>query len=152
MFIWIFWNLRCNLTNEDPFRACFGCSNEIDRSSYEHFIYQTNIDRQTGEMFQATKQSRRVICGTGPQGKQRCRLRIDRAMQFRRVSYGRAIQFIQSEQYLSNDDVDIVRYKWILKIHLIFFNMSLIIIWYYLQKVIQKIFWYCHMPIHKDID
>ena len=38
-------------------------------------------------------------------------LRIDKAMQFRRVSYGRAIQFIQSEQYLKADDVDIIRRK-----------------------------------------
>ena len=60
-------------------------------------------------MFQATQQSRRVICGTRANGAQRCRLRIDRAMQFRRVSYGRAIQFIESEQYLGNDDFDIIR-------------------------------------------
>ena len=73
---------------------------------YNHYNY---IDRQTAEMFQATQQSRRVICGAGPNSTQRCRLRIDRAMQFRRVSYGRAVQFIQSEQYLGNDDVDIIR-------------------------------------------
>ena len=69
-----------------------------------------DIDRQSGEMFQATRQSRRIICGTGTNGGRRCRLRIDRAMQFRRITYGRAIQFIQSEQYLSNDDVDIIRF------------------------------------------
>ena len=80
------------------------------RYNYDFLNVYDNIDRQTGEMFQATSQSRRVICGMGPNGGQRCRLRIDRAMQFRRVSYGRAIQFIQSEQYLGNDDVDIIRY------------------------------------------
>ena len=57
-------------------------------------------------MFQATQQSRRVICSRGQNGAQRCRLRIDKAMQFRRVSYGRAVQFIQSEQYLKRDEVD----------------------------------------------
>ena len=80
------------------------------RHYYDFLNVYDNIDRQTGEMFQATSQSRRVICGMGPNGGQRCRLRIDRAMQFRRVTYGRAIQFIQSEQYLGNDDVDIIRY------------------------------------------
>ena len=67
------------------------------------------MSRQTGEVFQATSQNRRVVCSTGPNGGQRCRLRIDRAMQLRRVSYGRALQFIQSEQYLGDDDVNIVR-------------------------------------------
>ena len=67
------------------------------------------MDRQTGEVFQATSQNRRVVCATGQNGGQRCRLRIDRAMQMRGVSYGRALQFIQSEQYLGDDDVDIVR-------------------------------------------
>ena len=72
------------------------------------YDYHNHIDRQTGEMFQATQQSRRVICSRGQNGAQRCRLRIDKAMQFRRVSYGRAVQFIQSEQYLKRDDVDII--------------------------------------------
>ena len=83
-------------------------------STAKHYAHRRQyfdgyIDRQTGEMFQATTQSRRVLCSPGPQGRQRCRLRIDKAMQFRRVTYGRAIQFIQSEQYLGNDDVDIIR-------------------------------------------
>ena len=102
----------CDHPNDDLFRACFGCQEAERRyGPYPEEYHYNYIDRQTGEMFQATQQSRRVICGTGPAGRQRCRLRIDRAMQFRRVSYGRAIQFIQSEQYLSNDDVDIIRYK-----------------------------------------
>ena len=105
-------NFSCTGANDDPFRACFGCDNaELEENSYYHNHQKRfNIDRQTGEMFQATTQSRRVICGEGPDGGQNCRLRIDKAMQFRRVSYGRAIQFIQSEQYLGNDDVDIIRY------------------------------------------
>ena len=60
-------------------------------------------------MFQATAQNRRVICSTGELGGRRCRLRIDRAMQLRRVSYGRALQFIHSEQYLGDDDVNLIR-------------------------------------------
>ena len=84
--------------------------NRPKRHVYDYLNIHNEIDRQSGEMFQATRQSRRVICGTGPNGGRRCRLRIDRAMQFRRITYGRAIQFIQSEQYLSNDDVDIIRY------------------------------------------
>ena len=103
---------RCDHPNDDSFRACFGCQEQENRKVHRSYHYYYNyIDRQTGEMFQATQQSRRVICGVGPAGAQRCRLRIDRAMQFRRVSYGRAIQFIQSEQYLGDDDVDIIRYK-----------------------------------------
>ena len=78
----------------------------MQRYDYIFQQFYNFIDRQTGEMFQTTRQSRRVICGTGPQGRQRCRLRIDKAMQFRRVTYGRAIQFIQSEQYLGDEDVD----------------------------------------------
>lgn len=88
--------------------SCFGCEDN-SRSGFNH-QFVSYIDRQSGEVFQATSQNRRVICGTGPMGGQRCRLRIDRAMQFRRVNYGRALQFIQSEQYLGNEDIDVVRY------------------------------------------
>ena len=101
----------CVMPQDDPFRSCFGCEDENQNRYYVHQrqSYHGYIDRQTGEMFQATTQSRRVLCSPGPRGRQRCRLRIDKAMQFRRVTYGRAIQFIQSEQYLGNDDVDIIR-------------------------------------------
>ena len=99
----------CTGPNDDPFRSCFGCDNTVLEDNVDYYQSLYNIDRQSGEMFQATSQSRRVICGTGPMGGQRCRLRIDRAMQFRRVSYGRALQFIQSEQYLGNEDLDIIR-------------------------------------------
>ena len=105
---------RCSHPNDDPYTSCFGCESDVtikvvkSTHRYDYVsqqLYDT-IDRQTGEMFQTTRQSRRVICGRGQQGRQRCRLRIDKAMQFRRVTYGRAIQFIQSEQYLQNEDVD----------------------------------------------
>ena len=97
----------CTGANDDPYRACFGCDED---NLFNHHQRQYDIDRQTGEMFQATTQSRRVICGQDQNGNRNCRLRIDKAMQFRRISYGRAVQFIQSEQYLTNDDVDIIRY------------------------------------------
>ena len=101
----------CTSSSDDLYRSCFGCENESQNIYYAHQrqSFHTYIDRQTGEMFQATTQSRRVLCNQGAQGNRRCRLRIDKAMQFRRVSYGRAVQFIQSEQYLTNDDVDIIR-------------------------------------------
>ena len=94
------------MPSDDPFRACFGCENDTTRKNPR---FHRHIDRQSGEVFQATSQNRRVICGKDPQGNMRCRLRIDRAMQLRRVSYGRALQFIQSEQYLGDDDVSIIR-------------------------------------------
>ena len=106
---------RCTDPNDDPYTACFGCdsdnANKVERNAHRYDYVQPSfnyIDRQTGEMFQTTRQSRRVICARGQQGqtRRRCRLRIDKAMQFRRITYGRAIQFIQSEQYLENSDVD----------------------------------------------
>ena len=68
------------------------------------------IDRQSGERFQVTRQSRRLICRRNPFGGRTCKLRVDRAMQLRAATYARAQQFVQSEQYLSNDDVDFLRY------------------------------------------
>ena len=107
----IYFLFSCTSTNDDPFRSCFGCERANENLYYanQRQSFHSYIDRQTGEMFQATTQSRRVLCNRGTQGNRRCRLRIDKAMQFRRVSYGRAVQFIQSEQYLNNDDVDIIR-------------------------------------------
>ena len=98
------------MPSDDPFRACFGCENDTTRRNLNQPKFHSHIDRQSGEVFQATSQNRRVICGKDPLGNMRCRLRIDRAMQLRRVSYGRALQFIQSEQYLGDDDVSIIRY------------------------------------------
>ena len=99
----------CTSPSDDPFRACFGCENDKTKRNSNHPRFLNFIDRQSGEVFQATSQNRRVICGKDPLGNMRCRLRIDRAMQLRRVSYGRALQFIQSEQYLGDDDVSLIR-------------------------------------------
>ena len=101
---------RCIDPGDDPFKSCFGCDDNLNRNDNIHQQFGTFFDRQAGEVFQATSQSRRVVCGRGPNGRIRCRLRIDRAMQLRMVSYGKALQFIQSEQYLGDDDVNILRY------------------------------------------
>ena len=106
----------CTLPSDDPFRSCFGCEDNANRKNYQHQKINSYIDRQTGEMFQATSQNRRVICIRGSEGGQRCRLRIDRAMQFRGISYGRALQFIHSEQYLGDDDVNLIRYYYAKKL------------------------------------
>ena len=99
----------CTAPNDDPFKSCFGCEDDATSRNDNRPKFHTYTDRQSGEVFQATSQNRRVICGKDPLGNMRCRLRIDRAMQLRRVSYGRALQFIQSEQYLGDDDVSIIR-------------------------------------------
>ena len=107
----LFFLYSCTSSSDDLYRSCFGCENESRNTYYAHQrqSFQGYIDRQTGEMYTATTQSRRVVCNQGPQGNRRCRLRISKAMQIRRRSYGRALQFVQSEQYLNDDDVDIIR-------------------------------------------
>ena len=92
---------RCVLPSDDPFIPCFGCDSRRRIKRY--------IDRQTNEMFLATAQSRRVICRSGIAGRRLCSVRVDRAMELRRVTYGRGLQFIQSEQYLSDEDISIIR-------------------------------------------
>ena len=109
LYAWFILIFSCTSPSDDPFRACFGCDNEETKRNSNHPQFHNFIDRQSGEVFQATSQNRRVICGKDPLGNMRCRLRIDRAMQLRRVSYGRALQFIQSEQYLGDDDVSLIR-------------------------------------------
>ena len=89
--IMLYYNFRCVLPSDDPFRSCFGCEeepvvNKIRAKKYDYrkyYEFHNFIDRQTGEVFQATAQNRRVVCVRGEQGGMRCRLRIDRAMQLR---------------------------------------------------------------------
>ena len=105
----------CSNVNEDPFRACFGCDFRASaKSSYDHYgyfysngyqDYNRYIERQTGETFQSTAQSRRVVCRGAVRANRNCKLRVDRAMQLRQTTYGRSTQFVQSEQYLSDDDI-----------------------------------------------
>ena len=93
---------RCVLPHDDPFRSCFGCE-----SGYEHIFnkprgHYNPKDYPIGQGFQATNQNGRVICGNAE--RQTCRLRIDIVMQLRGVTYGRALQFVQSEQYLGDEE------------------------------------------------
>ena len=107
----------CDGPNDDPFKACFGCqpySNNIygHNTSYGGNYHQDYWDRQTSEYFTATKQSRRLIC-QNRLDRRNCRIRIDRAMELRSETYMRVLRFIQSEEYLSEDDLDIIRYYYI---------------------------------------
>ena len=69
------------------------------------------MERQSGESFRATRQSRRLICprcsranGVG------CRIRDGRAIEIRRLTYSRIQRFIHAEEYLSGDDLEIIRF------------------------------------------
>ena len=101
----------CTGHEDDPFRPCFGCEGFVARQiygiDYYNDIERSFISRQTGENFQTTKQSRRVICRNG---RQNCQLRVSRGIQLRKRTYARVLEFIQSEQYLTQEDTDILRY------------------------------------------
>ena len=102
---------------DDPFRPCFDCNNADARSSFytqerhqylgrkHHYYY---IERQSRERFEATSQSRRIICPSVAEGVRLCRIRISRAIQFRRKPYRRAQKFLHAEEYLSFDDLQII--------------------------------------------
>ena len=97
------------------FRPCFSCTNFISETDFQNkdYDYDTasnNIDRQSGETFQVTQRRRRLICRRTGSGRRSCRLRVDRLAQFRSQSYERSLRFVQSEEYLSEDDLDIIRY------------------------------------------
>ena len=105
-----FFAFSCSGPKDDPFRPCFGCEGASARNIYgnDYFndIERSFISRQTGERFQTTRQSRRLVCRNG---RANCRLRVDRGVQLRRRTYARAQQFVQSEQYLTDEDTDILR-------------------------------------------
>ena len=102
---------------DDPFRPCFECNNADPRSSFytqqeHHYVVRKHryyyIKRQSREKFQATRQSRRIICRRGAREGRLCRIRISRAIQFRRKTYRRAQNFLHAEEYLSFDDLEII--------------------------------------------
>ena len=101
----------CTGPDDDPFRPCFACegfaARKVYGSDYDYGVENNFISRQTGESFQSTRRSRRVVRGRNG----RARLRVDRAMQMRARTYARTQSFVQSEQYLSDEDVDIIRYR-----------------------------------------
>ena len=107
----------CNGVRDDPFVPCFGCDGSTPRSSFDRrdgFGYEDDsfqfTDRQTQETFRATRQSRRIICPRGERTSRRCRLRASRQIQIRNLTYLRAQRFVQAEQYLSSDDLQIIRF------------------------------------------
>ena len=114
----ILFSYSCEGVNDDPFKPCFQCEDVTSRSELPYYAY-SYIDRQSGEKFQVTRPSRRVVCRRGPAGRRRCRLRVSRAMQLRQTQYGPSLQFVQAEQYLSTDDLDILRYYVKLKRYLL---------------------------------
>ena len=103
--------LRCIDPEDDPYRPCFACEGFTARKvygrDYNNFSRIRFISRQSDEMFQTTRQSRRIVCRNG---RSNCKLRIDRAMQLRQRSYSDTLQFVQSEQYLTPEDTDIIRF------------------------------------------
>ena len=134
----IFFPFSCVDPVEDIYRPCFGCDNAPDDilqdnttrydNTYHKFWslfenegfsgwFKTKEDfsyaeeKQAGEsdeFFQATRQSRRLVCRRTANGRT-CRLRVSRLMQIRRLKYFQAQDFVQSEKYLSQEDIDIIR-------------------------------------------
>lgn len=100
------WRQRCKGADDDEFAPCFGCRDETSKNGF--YEYANNYhERQSGESFKVTNQSRRLICRRGARN---CRLRVTRSIELRQRTYGRALQFVQSEQYLSLDDMDLIKY------------------------------------------
>ena len=104
---------------DDPFQPCFQCENTAqERNFYKQgghqYFYARNryhyLERQSGERFEATSQSRRIICPRGTTRGSRCRIRVSRAIQFRRRSYPRTQRFVHAEEYISGDDLEIIRF------------------------------------------
>ena len=113
IFLLYIFHCSCNGPEDDRYRPCFQCEGFSARQVYgDQFsdAFEFNfIDRQSGERFQATRQSARVLCRQGPNGQcQFPRLRVNRAMQLRSRTYARALEFIHAEQYLSQEDVDLI--------------------------------------------
>ena len=104
-------HFRCIDPDDDPYRPCFACegftARKVYGKDYDNFSRTKFMSRQSGEMFQTTRQSKRIVCSNG---RSNCKLRIDRAMQLRQRSYGDTLQFVQSEQYLTPEDTDIIRF------------------------------------------
>ena len=61
-------------------------------------------ERQTGETYESTGQSQRIMCSSGGS----CNLNVDMTSQIRGTSYGNALQFAQGESYLNDDDIEII--------------------------------------------
>ena len=108
----------CSEVGDDPFVPCFGCDNGTPRSSFDrrndpdaddkqNFGF---TDRQSAEGFRVTAQQKRIICRRGSTTGRSCRIRASRAAEIRRLGYQQNLRFIQAESYLSQDDIDIIRF------------------------------------------
>ena len=102
----------CNGKEDDIYRPCFDCegftARQVYGDNFDDAIEYNYVDRQTNERFQATRRSGRLLCRQGANGEPVCRLRVNRAMQLRNRSYRRALEFVHAEQYLSQEDIDIL--------------------------------------------
>ena len=103
----------CNGQDDDKFRPCFDCegfeARNVYGGSFSDPIEYKYTSRQSEESFKATLRSERVVCRIGLSGQVvDCRLRVDRIMQLRGRSFERALEFVQSEQYLSQEDIDLL--------------------------------------------
>ena len=109
----LFFHFSCNGPEDDEYRPCFECEGFSARKVYgdhaNNFIEYNYTSRQSGENFQATQKSSRVMCKLGLSGQHfDCKLRVSRGMQLRGRSYERAQEFVQREQYLSQEDIDLI--------------------------------------------
>ena len=104
---------------DDPYQPCFQCNNAAENSrfhrwdEYRYFGKSRNdyfLERQIGETFEATSQSRRIICPESARDGRICRIRVSRAIQFRGRSYLRTRRFVHGEEYLGSDDLEIIRF------------------------------------------
>ena len=100
---------RCEGVFDDPFAPCFQCEDSLARNGMPEYSFRYH-DRQAREFFRATAISRRVICRRGPGGRRRCVLRASRKAQLRQVGYGKSIEFVHRENYLSPEDLDLILY------------------------------------------
>ena len=116
IYNWIFHS--CNSLEDDPFVPCFGCDDNAPRRSFDRrndphanetrgFVFK---NPRSGERFWASRKIKRIICRIGSTTTRRCRLRVSRAVQIRRLPYIRVLKFVQAEEYLSEDDIDIIRF------------------------------------------
>lgn len=105
---------RCRGNNDDSFRPCFECHTTDPRKSFgwggNNPAWSILQQRYEGDRFRATKRKSRIICSKTAKSGHSCRIRTSRAIELRATSYIRVLQFIQKEQYLTKQDIDIFQY------------------------------------------
>ena len=107
---------RCRGYSDDPFRPCFEKHTTKPRRTFDSKVYNPSwsileqIYNQNGERFRVTQPRSRIICNQSAKSGLSCRIRTSRAIEFRSFSYLRILRFIQKEQYLTKEDVDIFQY------------------------------------------